>query len=265
MLFAGYKHSLAPLLKHRERRRLPKGYKTNQYPLQTSTIDESSVSGNIAVINDVYINQLKMTHDDLSDIAVPCINDQSMNARIRGAKALRTADINPFTRIQTLQLGFSLFHLCMNLIWALLHVHCGSISQQGSLAYFFAVLDHSWLGCEHPDYHTLLSTLMQILQGIVLNAWKTECGYPSLSAFLVSDPSPEKLYEITDWILHNHGTPPHVQSKKKSNHQSFTPGSMSPPSTAIDDNNANRNLQILTQDLLYVLELTQAILDGDFG
>jgi len=205
--FKHYEHHSAPLLRHKERCRLPKGYKTKQYPLRTSTIDESSVSGNIAVINDVYINQLKMTHGQLSDMAILSINDQSTNARIREAKALWTADVNPYTRLQCLQLGFGLFHLCMNLIWALLHLHCGSISEPGSLSHFFAILDRSWLGCEHPDYHTLHTTLMQILQGIVLNAWRVKCGYPSLAAFAASKPTPEQLCDIADQILSNHATP----------------------------------------------------------
>jgi len=75
------------------------------------------------VVNDVYINQVKVTPEQLVNRAVPSINDQSTNARIRGAKALQLKDINPFTQLQFLQLGFGLFHLCMNLIWALLHIH----------------------------------------------------------------------------------------------------------------------------------------------
>jgi hypothetical protein len=111
-----------------------------------------------------------MTHEELSNMAIPSINDQSTNARIRGAKVLRTEDVNPFTQLQCIQLGFGLFHLSMNLIWALLHVHRGPVSEPGSLCYFFAILDRTRLGCEHPDYHTLLATLMQILRGVILNA-----------------------------------------------------------------------------------------------
>ncbi|KAI9567204.1 hypothetical protein HD554DRAFT_2329279 [Boletus coccyginus] len=42
--FKDYEHHLAPLLKHKEQRRLPKGYKTKQYPgpFRTSTVDENS-------------------------------------------------------------------------------------------------------------------------------------------------------------------------------------------------------------------------------
>lgn len=86
-----------------------------------------------------------------------------------------------------------LFHLTMNLIWALLHVHRGSIHQIGSLSYFFAILNCTQLGCEHPDYHTLLSTLLQTLHRIILNAWQVECGCPSFAAFTLSNPSADNL------------------------------------------------------------------------
>jgi len=199
--------------------------------------------GNIAVINNVYLNQLKMTHEQLSDRAIPCINDHSMNAWIRGVKALRTQDVNPFTRLNCFQLAPGLFHLSMNLIWALLHVHRGSINQPGSLSYFFAVLDQSRLGCEHPNYHTLLTTLMHILRGIILNAWKAECGHSTFTSFLSAEPSPAQLVKIADCVLQNHVTP--LVKPEKSDP-------------------ANKNLRILTRDLLYVLELTCAISDGDF-
>ncbi|KAG2737658.1 hypothetical protein P692DRAFT_20788007 [Suillus brevipes Sb2] len=254
-----YFKNLATLPYH-DRRKLPVGYRTKQYPLRTSTIDESSISGNMAVVNDVYINQLKMTHNELSDRAIPSFNDQSTNARIRGAKALRTQDINPFTQLQFIQLGFGLFHLCLNLVWALLHVHRGSIHQIGSLSYFFALLDRTRLGCEHPDYHTLLSTLLQILRGIILNSWKVECGYDSLAALASSKPTADDLLRIADTILSNHATPVYEPSSLKKKKQS----ALHSDDTDIDDM-AHRNFHLLTRDLLYVLELVTAISDGDWG
>jgi hypothetical protein len=244
-------------LQHHERRKIPVGYCTKQYPLRTSTIDESSVSGNIAVINDVYINQLNMTHGDLSERAIPSFNDQSTNARIRGAKTLRIHDINPFTQFQFIQLRFGLFHLCLNLVWALLHVHRGSIHQVGTLSYFFALLDRTRLGCEHPDYHTLLSTLLQIIRGIILNCWKVECGFGSLAAFASSEPTTDDLLNIADTILLNHATPTYEPSKKK--HSTILSTEPEP------DDTAHQNLHLLTRDLLYVLELVTAISDGDWG
>ena len=253
--FKSYSHRADPLLKYLERQKISKGHRTKQYPLRTSTIEESSVTGNIAVIHDVYINQLNMTHNNFSNIAIPSINDQSTNARIRGAKALRAKDVNPFTRLQFLQLSPGLFHLGMNLIWVLLHVHRGSINQPGSLAYFFALLDRSRLSCEHPDYHALLSTFFQILKGIILNAWRVECGAASLASFASSEPSPAQLLGLADKILQLHAMPPSEPPLSKKQQQSQM--------QQVDY--ANRNLKILTRDLLYVLELVEACADGDFG
>ncbi|KAG2044369.1 hypothetical protein BDR03DRAFT_930435 [Suillus americanus] len=187
-----------------EHRKMPKGYCTKQFPLCTSAIDESLITGNIAIIHDVYIRQLQITHDELSDYAIPSFNNQSTNARIRGVKALHVKDVNPFTHLQIIQLGFGLFHLCLNLIWAL-------------LSYFFALLDRTRLGCEHHDYHTLLATLMQILCGIILNAWHNECEHLLLAAFASSKPTVNKLLQIANTIIIKHAMPAYESSSKKQN------------------------------------------------
>lgn len=46
--------------------------------------------------------------------------------------AFKVQDVNPFTRLGS-------FNLCLNLVWALLHVHPGSIF--GSLSVFFYLLE----------------------------------------------------------------------------------------------------------------------------
>ena len=101
---------------HVERRRLPAGYATKQYPLRATSIEEASVQGNIAVVDNIYISQLRMAEADFDDRAIPCINDQLTNAWLRTAQLSRTSDDNAFTRLEFLQLGFGLFHAHMNLI-----------------------------------------------------------------------------------------------------------------------------------------------------
>ncbi|KAF8425829.1 hypothetical protein L210DRAFT_986551 [Boletus edulis BED1] len=178
-----------PRLVHSDRRKMPDGHCTKQYPLRTSTIDESSTSGNVAATSGVYINQLKVNSEDIFNRAVPSTNDQSTNARIRAAKALRTKGTNPFTRIQFLQLGFGLLRLCMNLIWALLRA-------------------------ASTDYHAPLTALFQILDGAILNAWRIECGCPSLAAFASSNPSADDLVRIDDQAVQNHVSLPDQKPTK---------------------------------------------------
>ena len=160
-----------PDLQHKPRRKMPAGYKTEQFPLRVTTIEEASVHGNLQYHDEVYHTQLKRSSEELSEFAIPTFNDQLTNSRIRSCQIQRARDSNPWNRREVFQLGFGLFHLCMNLIWVILHVHRGSLDQPGSLTYFFSLLDKARLGGDHPDYHTLHSVLTQVLHGLLLNAW----------------------------------------------------------------------------------------------
>ena len=159
-----------PVLQNQPRRPMTPGHVTEQFLIHATTIEEATVRGNILFHDDVYLTQLKQTPEDMCGYAIPSFNDQLTNSRIRSAQVLRLRDINPWTWREVFQLGFGLFHLCLNLVWALLHVHRGSLNQTGSLTYFFALMEKTRLGGEHPDYHTLLSALTQILDRILLNA-----------------------------------------------------------------------------------------------
>ena len=143
------------------------------------------------VHEDAYLVQLKREADDLAKYAIPSINDQSTNACICGGQVLRIHDCDPWARHDIFQLGFGLFHLCMNLIWTLLHVHRGSLRQTGSLTYFFALMEKARLGADHPDYHTLLAALTQVLEGVILAAWLDELG--NLADFAKTNPSAQDL------------------------------------------------------------------------
>ncbi|KAJ7900486.1 hypothetical protein B0H13DRAFT_2234162 [Mycena leptocephala] len=162
-------------LQHRAQRPIPVGYKTPQGPVRASTTEEATMRGNLQFHDEVYIDQLKRDHESLSKYIF--------------------------------QLGFGLFHLCLNLVWAILHVHRGSVNEAGSLAYFFLLMEKARLGNDQPDYHTLLAALMQVLDGLLLDAWKRECGFPNLTAFAESKPTPKNLREIAAQILTNYATP----------------------------------------------------------
>lgn len=75
--FKGFQHQDDSQLIHVDYCKRSEGHCTKQYPLQTSTIDENSISGNIAIVNDVYTNQLKLSPEKCFDHAVPSINNQS--------------------------------------------------------------------------------------------------------------------------------------------------------------------------------------------
>jgi hypothetical protein len=169
----------------------------------------------------------------------------------------------------------------MNLIWGLLHVHYGAINAPGSLSHFFALLEKVRLGGEHPDFHTLLAALTQILDGLLLNAWRRECsanGYANLDAFAASNPTPEELLRCARLILEKYATPTEIlppallrkklapKAKNDDEESDSDSEAETSPLVASDDNDiVHENVLRLTRDLLYVTELVSAIADGDFG
>ncbi|CAA7268575.1 unnamed protein product [Cyclocybe aegerita] len=277
-------YSQVPTLQHPPRRRMPAGYKTEQFPIRITTIEEATVRGNLLYHDDVYLNQLNRPLKDLCEYAIPTFNDQLTASRIRSGQIMRAWDVNAWTRREVLVLGFGLFHLCLNLIWALLHIHRGSLSDVGSLAYFFVVMEKTRLAGEHPDYHTLLSALTQIADGIILNAWRHETGYDDLARFADSKPSSEELLKFAESILANHATPmpePKSSNAKEDSDkdelsdesldddpQTAVPNVPNPSKSKIPDpgkDKAHQNLRLLARDLLYMKELIRAISDGDIG
>ena len=251
-------------LQHIPRRPLSHGHKTVFHPLWATTIEEASIDGNLLVHDDVYLVQLKRSPDELSDFAIPSFNDQLTNARIRGGQYLRKKDLSAWERREIFQLGFGTFHLVMNLLWSVLEMHRGSVGRIGSLAFFFAVLEKARLGGEHPDYHTLLSAMKQILHGLILNAWQMECGYPSLRDFSEANPSPEDLLRLADRIIKKYAMPqPQTVHIDPKNPPKDLETGTAMPTQATDT--VHNNTTLLTRDLLYVMELVDATASGDFG
>ena len=200
----GFENQLDASLQHIPRRSLSLGHKTVFHPLKASTIEETSIDGNLLVHNDIYTVELKRSPDELNDIAIPSFDDQLTNARIRGGQHLRKKDISSWERREVFQLAFGTFHLVMNLLWNVRETHRGSIGQTGSLTYFFSILEETRLGGEPPDYHTLLSAMTQIIHGLILNAWRMECGYTSLDEFASTNPSPGELLQYAHRIIKHH-------------------------------------------------------------
>ncbi|KAH8986497.1 hypothetical protein EDB92DRAFT_1818309 [Lactarius akahatsu] len=243
-------------LQHPKRRPLPVGHKTIFHPLRASTIEEASIDGNLLVHDDVYLVQLKRSLDDLDNVAIPTFNDQLTN--------IRRKDVSYWERREVFQLAFGSFHLAMNLLWCVLETHRGTLKQTGSLTQLFAILEKTRLGGEHPDYHMLLSALTQILHGLVLNAWRTECAYSSLAAFAKAGPTPRDLLDCARRIIERHTVPEPVFEPinlKAPPTDPFSRAGITEPAIDIVHN----NIVLLTRDLLYVAELIDAIATGDFG
>jgi hypothetical protein len=112
-----------PKFQHEPCQPLLANYKTKFYPLKALTIEEAPVKGNILVHDDIYLVQLRQNADNLNELAIPAIHNELTNAQNWGAQAMQKKDVTPWTHREIFQLGFGIFHLTMNLIWAILHTH----------------------------------------------------------------------------------------------------------------------------------------------
>lgn len=251
-----------PNLQYIPRRQLPFDIKKAFYPIRVSTIEEASIEGNILVHDDVYVYQLKRDDLDLPLYGIPTFVDQLSNARIRGAQGEREGDLDAWETRMILQLGIGLFHLIMNLVWCILHKHRLTYDQHGSLSHYFLLLNKKRLAGEKPDYHTLMTALNQICDGLILNAWREECAALShdFVSFAKTSPSPTTLHEMAQKIFLNYATAMDIPLG------SVATGASGPsqPRTPKDDPIHN-NTRLLLRDLLYVRELTLAVSSGDFG
>jgi hypothetical protein len=219
------------------------------------------------VHDNVYLVQLKQPADELDKVAIPTFNDQLTNARIQGGQLIRNKDVSHWEQCEIFHLAFSSFHLAMNLLWCILETHRGSLSRIGSLTHLFAILEKTQLGGERPDYHTLLSALKQILHGLVLNAWHTECDYSSLNDFARANPTPQDLLASAHRIFGKYAVPglsvAFTPNNAKAHPKDLDSGvelTLNLPTDVVCN-----NIALLTHDLLYVSELVDAISTGDFG
>ncbi|KAJ3766265.1 hypothetical protein FB446DRAFT_405942 [Lentinula raphanica] len=261
---------------------------TTFHPLQVTTTEEASIEGNLRIPDEIFISQLQNTLADMSQFALPSINDQLTNDRIRSCQLIRQGDINEWECRLPFALGIGELHLCMNFSWCLLNRHRFDASQIGSLASYLEILDKKRLGAEKPDYYTLQAALFEVRDALILNAWREVAArfdHSNLDLLAASGPSTEDLLRYADIIMLDFaspidtpipadapGTPPLAESNMdESDVHMHSPSASDSSSVNGDDeldpalDPINQNARLLLHDLLYLTELTLAIAEGDFG
>ncbi|EIW79499.1 hypothetical protein CONPUDRAFT_34928, partial [Coniophora puteana RWD-64-598 SS2] len=151
----------------------PHGLKTAFYATRASTIEEATRAGNSKYLDELYRLEFGMTPSQL--------------------------------RREVFQVALALFHLVLNLIWAVHVKHQATVATTGSLSWFYALLEKSRLANPHPDYHSLLMALRQTLDALLIDSWRkilARNGYSSVTAFAKSNPTAEIMKELADQ-LHN--------------------------------------------------------------
>ncbi|EIW75109.1 hypothetical protein CONPUDRAFT_159245 [Coniophora puteana RWD-64-598 SS2] len=246
----------SPILSHPSIRPFPKGYKTKFYCTRASRIEEGSRKGNLLYQNHLYTQQFDMTTAMLLKNAILFMGDQHTNKQTRGGKMIRLLDINDWERRKVFQIAIALFHLQLNLVWVISHKHKGTLSSEGSLLWFYELLEKTKLTKQHPDYHTLLMALRQTLDALLVAAWDVVLRDEGFSGgtqdediyrqFASSeDLTAEKILELAQKIQARWASVPLDEDQ--------------------EDDIISTNIHLLIRDLLYAITLIRAVSDGDYG
>ncbi len=251
--------------------------KTEFYPLHMATIEEATIEGNLHVHEDAYIDQMRCNPDSLGTMAIPLYADQLTLSHAHSCQLERLGDMTPWSHCNPFQTYVGKFHMDMNYKWGIRHKHYGAAKQLRSLSYYFVLLEKKWLAGEKPDFHTLSAAYDQMLDGLVLNAWRVKCR--SLEEFTKSKPSARELLQQAADVFDEFGTPmePTIiedndsSDKDNDNNQPgqdnialATTSDFRAPNNP-DDDPAHQNVRLLVWDLLYACELSLAISIRDVG
>ncbi len=167
-------------------------------------------------------------------------------------------------QIDVPQLGPGLHDILTKLVKATLKCHLHTPDVVGSLSWAFETTDKPELGLGKPqDFHELLSSMEVQVISSFLSIWHNTCGYPSLSEYAESNPTPKALLALAKKIVikHTHRMVP--KDPTFADDADFSSGTSDLEDAEQDQ--VFQNMRVMLRDLLYVVLLKDAISDGDFG
>ncbi|KAI9241002.1 MAG: hypothetical protein BYD32DRAFT_105080 [Podila humilis] len=219
-------------------------HKTTAFPLRIMKIDESTISGNIAILEKVITEELQMPE---SWIANPPVTkwggDQMTTSRLESAKIHRAIDPDPFHGLRWVQPVMQPFHLRMTLCGTIYKTHLGTQAFPGTLASIVVLLNRNRMSTDKPSFSDTDDLLRIVFQA------KTQLLYEFLKKDGMSDK--EEVSRVTDLI---------TQSLLRINDKGRPLLPLGLPHT-----NANVNALLFLRDMAVYLELDACIKAGDIG
>ncbi|KAG0352206.1 hypothetical protein BGZ54_002902 [Gamsiella multidivaricata] len=219
--------------------------KTETFPLPTLPINQSSVDGNISVLEE-YCRQLKLEPKWFNDKQILTLGDLLTTLRLRGAKMARRDDTDSFNRIDWAIPVPQLFHLQMSFAGTILSTHYGDKNEAGSLAYNAEMLNRKRVSINKFDFHAVNELLRHTFDAMVLRFWQVELGVEDLNAFGETHNQKELSDMVSERI-------PRFISRCLD------------PEQRCQFDVASRNSFIFLRDTAFYLELANAIKAGDVG
>jgi hypothetical protein len=230
--------------------------RTTAYPLPAMAIDQSSIEGNLEIIQTIMKSTLKLNEDAFTDdLTIIMAGDQLTVSRIRSVQYFRKGDITPYHRLRWAVPVMQLFHLQMLLCFTILRTYRGQVSTPGSLAYFIDMLRRKRLGKDSTDYHAADELLKHTFDAMIRRVWQVELGTDDFDDYASKKTPDYRLRAVM--LLKSEKIREKYLTNSDELKQRFT--------TDANCNYASVNAALFIRDMIFYLELCTAIKFGDVG
>ncbi|KAG0065111.1 hypothetical protein BGZ89_008590 [Linnemannia elongata] len=233
--------------------------KTKTHPLPAMRIDQSSVEGNKAVLDDlIKILELGEEHFQVGK-RILLGGDQLTISRLRTAiRQLRSASTSA-KRLEWALPIIQLFHLQMSFALTIFKTHYGAPGVGGSLGDAIAVLGRKRLSKDNPNFHALDELIRHVFDSLALRAWQAVLRTDDIDSAVdgLNDDALQALVtENVDRIL--------VQFLSTSPNNERD-GALAEEEATPLTGTASRNAAVFLRDAILYVELWAAIKGGDIG
>ncbi|KAG0300064.1 hypothetical protein BGZ98_009516, partial [Dissophora globulifera] len=229
--------------------------RTETFPLPSMKIDQSTVEGNLEIIEKVTQNVLKLPDEWFDgDKRVIVAGDQLTVCRVSSLKSLRGTDVTRFTRMTWAVPLMQLFHLQMLLCSTILRTHYGSVATPGSLAFYIAMLERKRVNLDTPNHHAADEILRNTFDAMVRQIWETELETENLDKFATDKFGIDELQRDTT------GLADFISKMSETIRQKYL---INTPKLTQQFNNADVNALLFIRDMNVYIELSAAIKAGD--
>jgi hypothetical protein len=149
--------------------------KTIAFPLPTMKIDESTISGNLAVLESITRIDLRLSDtwfDSARNIIVG--GDQMTVARLLSLKIHRAIESDPYGGLDWVHPTPQLFHLQMILCSTIYKTHLGAdANTPGSLASFISLLESKGFNKEKPEFKATNELMRIVFDAMSMVLWES--------------------------------------------------------------------------------------------
>ncbi|KAF9977406.1 hypothetical protein BGZ65_007410 [Modicella reniformis] len=229
---------------------------TITFPLPSMKIDQSSIEGNLQIIETVMLRTLGLKKEwFVAGTKTIITGDQLTVARIDSLKELRQGDVTTYDRMEWAVPVMQLFHLQMLLCSTIFRTYYGDGFTPGSLAYNVSLLERKRLNPDSPNYHAANEILRHTFDAMVRRIWKLELRSDDLDAY---------VHKMDRTMVHDH-----ISEKTHTIREKYFTSRDDLIQDFTDNTNtcnyASVNAALFIRDMTVYLELDEAISCGDVG